>query len=277
MILQAVLPYLIFAPGDARVVELKLIGGTNVSHSPSVEYLQQVLLPTLNTHVLRSRPPLHLSVSRRSWTIGSSKDPLGEVTVSIPTLPAGAVIPAFEMKTRGEITKVVASVIVPGAEAARFRKRLEGEDFGVPFEVGVEEDSGHAKRYYLLLVAHTSGGYRLGRDVLYDSHVHRKKAKELSVVEYMVRTCTEELKKEVEGGGCVDELMQDQMVVFQALARGRSTVLGRGEGSLHTRTARWVAERIAGVEWGGEGRGEVEGVGLRAGGLEWGADGKKGL
>ena len=69
----------------------------------------------------------------------------------------------------------------------------------------------------------------------------------------------------VEGGGCVDGWMQDQLVPFMALADGdggeRSEMLV-GELTLHTRTAMWVAERMTGCEFevervdGGGGGGE---------------------
>lgn len=83
-----------------------------------------------------------------------------------------------------------------------------------------------------------------------------------------------ELESEVANGGCVDEYMQDQVVVFQALGEGRSGVGGGGGGegtvegeegvpSLHTGTARWVVERVLGR--GFDGKGECEGVGLRVG------------
>lgn len=278
---QAILPYLIFATSGAGkedaenspgMIELKILGGTNVTHSPSVEYLSQVMFPVLSTHVLpKELQPLRMEVSKRCWVVGSSKAPLGETTFWIPTLPFGSSIPGFEMKDRGEITKICASIIVPGEAINSFKKALADEDVGAKLEIVVEEDSDHPKRYYLLLVAHTSSGYRLGRDVLYDRHSH-KTAPESEIAEYMVKRCVKALKKEIGHGGCVDEFMQDELVVFQTLANGRSFVYpgeGMGEGSLHTKTARWVAETLTGIVFDGEGKCEVNGVELKAGSLEW--------
>lgn len=139
------------------------------------------------------------------------------------------------------------------------------------------EESGHPKRLYLLLVAETAGGYRLGRDWLYD-----RKAKSYTsddVLEKLVERVVRELESEVAHGGCVDEYMQDQVVVFQALGEGRSGVDGGGGGSgegrvekgggvsLHTRTARWVVERLLGR--GFDGDGGCEGVGLKVGERFW--------
>lgn len=281
--LQAVLPYLILAASGAGeenaendvpgAIELRIIGGTNVTHSPSVEYLEQVIFPMLNAHILpRELPPLRMEVSRRCWAIKTAKEPLGEVTFWVPTMPFGSVIPGFEMKDRGEITKVCASIIVPEGEISKFKEALADEDVGAELEIVVEEDSKHPKRFYLLLVAHTSNGYRLGRDILYDPHPHKKTAPGSEIVSYMVKSCINALKKEIKHGGCVDKFMQDELVVFQALANGRSFVYAGeevGEGSLHTKTARWVAETLAGTVFDGEGKFGAKGVGLKAGSLEW--------
>lgn len=283
MTVQAVLPYLIFAASGAGqsgagnnmpgVIELKVIGGTNVEHSPSMEYMNQVMFPMLNAHVLpKGLQPLRMEGLKRCWTIGPSKGLLGETTFLIPTLPFGGVLPGFEMKDRGEITKICASIIVPESKIDLFKKTLTDADIGAELEIITEEGSKEPKRYYLLLVAHTSNGYRLGRDVLYNSHTHKQVAPKSGIVDYMVEACIEALKKEIEHGGCVDEFMQDELVVFQALADGRSFVYaGEGveEGSLHTKTARWVAETLTGIAFDGEGKCGVEGVNLKAGSLEW--------
>lgn len=97
------------------------------------------------------------------------------------------------------------------------------------------------------------------------------------MLDRLVERVVRELETEVAHGACVDEYMQDQVVVFQALGEGRSGVARGGGGddgtvegeeeervpSLHTRTARWVVERVLGREF--DGKGECEGVGLRVG------------
>ena len=68
LILQAVLPFLIFAGNDSEEsVELSISGGSNVSFSLSFEYLDQVLLPTLE-----ERFGIHVerALERRGWSLG---------------------------------------------------------------------------------------------------------------------------------------------------------------------------------------------------------------
>lgn len=80
----------------------------------------------------------------------------------------------------------------------------------------------------------------------------------------MAKRVTAELATEWRSGAFVDEHMRDQLVIFQALASGRSEVfLGREVGgvndgqlrepSLHARTAEWVAKEVLGVEFDHEG------------------------
>ncbi len=140
-------------------------------------------------------------------------------------------------------------------------------DAGSPPELEVHvEDSRHARRLYLLLVATTANGHKLGRDWLFD-----KKITDVSqAVEKLVKRVVAELAMEIAHGGCVDEYMRDQLVVFQALAKGVSRVDvgfnvdgGAMEASLHTVTAEWVVRELLGVEVAGGG--ECEGVGFVAG------------
>ena len=81
------------------------------------------------------------------------------------------------------------------------------------------------------------------------------------------------LDMEVRKGGLVDEFLQDQLIVFQALAEGKSIIPGTveaansdrthmdktdepfGTGSTHTITARWVASQLLPhVQWMDGGR-----------------------
>lgn len=82
-----------------------------------------------------------------------------------------------------------------------------------------------------------------------------------------------ELIQALEIGACTDEWLQDQLVIFMALAQGKSAVL-TGEPTLHTRTAIAVAEKlttakfnISEVKEKGLWLIECEGAGIPAGGL----------
>ena len=132
------------------------------------------------------------------------------------------------------------------------------------------EDSHHDKRYYLLLVATTSTGIKLGRDWLYDQGVRAGKLER--IIPTVVKKVSDDLLVEIEHGGCVDEFLRDQLVVFQALAEGTSQVYGGKkrdvliEPSLHAKTAQWVVQQIIGVDFDVEGG--CKGIGFLPGRVE---------
>ncbi|KAF2631474.1 RNA 3'-terminal phosphate cyclase [Macroventuria anomochaeta] len=269
LVLQAVLPYLLFS-GAQDPIQLRITGGTNVSNSPSYDYVEQVLIPMLS---IVGVPSITTSCHSRGWSTGSTR--LGSVTFTVT--PLTTTLPAFQLTDRGIVKSIRATVVAPRDSEQGFRdnldlmfeKRLarifsgtENPEIHVTFE-----DSHHEKRYYLLLVATTSTGLKLGRDWLYDRGV--RTGKTTQVIPNIVRKVSDDLITEIEHGGCVDEWMMDQLVVFQALAKGKSRV-NRGrrggrkvETSLHAQTAMWVAERIIDVKFDGEGG--CEGMGFSPG------------
>jgi RNA 3'-terminal phosphate cyclase (ATP) len=274
LVLQAVLPYMLFANLSSAHAEaeerirVRLTGGTNVSNSPSCDYIEQVLAPMLS---LIGIPQIETQTHSRGWSQGGSR--LGRVTYSIT--PLDKPLPAFQLCDRGHVTSIRATIIAPQHAEQRFRDELDGmfelrgpkifastqPDVEITFE-----DSKHEKRYYLLLVATTTTGIKLGRDWLYDHVV--KEGKSDTVILNIVKRVSDHLVEELDHGGCVDEYMRDQLVVFQALAVGKSNVYGGKKKemlvppSLHAQTAHWVAKEVIDVHF--ENDGSCEGIGFGA-------------
>lgn len=266
LVLQAVLPYLLFS-GAQKPIQLRITGGTNVSNSPSLDYVEQVLIPMLS---LIGIPHLASTCHSRGWSTGSTR--LGSATFTVA--PLTYPLPAFHLTERGVITSVRATVIAPRETEQDFRDNLDlmfekrlsliynstqTPDIAITFE-----PSHHEKRYYLLLVATTSTGLKLGRDWLYDGGIRAGKTSQ--IIPNLVRKVSDDLIAEIAHGGCVDEWMMDQLIVFQALAKGTSWVdggrreRGKVETSLHAQTAMWVAEKIVGARFDEDGR--CEGTGF---------------
>ena len=204
---------------------------------------------------------------------------------------------------KGVITRVDVSMIAPGHMLDEFKlsilRDVEMVFSGAEVEFVTVEDSGHDSRIYVLLVGR-DGTLRWGFDVLTsapkmkkeNTKKHKKEQRQHQqqqariekIVTAISRTLCTGLAKEV-AGGAVDEHLQDQLVCFQALAAGTTTVFRRqddngndedededeeeeekrlaealaglelgmrlradkvddgpvGNGSMHTRTARWIA------------------------------------
>jgi hypothetical protein len=87
----------------------------------------------------------------------------------------------------GNVRTITATIIAPKDTEQVFRDELDimferrGPRFGNGSETRVTfEDSRHDKRYYLLLVATTSTGMKLGRDWLYDRGVRPGKLEQIA-------------------------------------------------------------------------------------------------
>ncbi|EXJ58544.1 hypothetical protein A1O7_05971 [Cladophialophora yegresii CBS 114405] len=160
--------------------------------------------------------------------------------------------------------------------------------------------SGDERRLYILLTAHVAGGYILGRDYLGPGKKITDETDRRRIVDEAVNTAVRDFRREVGRGRCVDEFAEDQLVVFQALADGRSivdTATARGRvsehanananadadahttvetkaspetetGSLHTRTVRWVCHEMLGTVFDGVGRCQGGGLRVHEGGVD---------
>ncbi|RPB20529.1 EPT/RTPC-like protein [Terfezia boudieri ATCC MYA-4762] len=102
----------------ATATTIYITGGTNVSFSPSIEYINQILFPTLTQHL--HLPPLSLSLLRRGWA-GSSE--LGKIKVSVGELSPGDGLRGFRIepdREKGErVDKVCVTIVVPTEREVR--------------------------------------------------------------------------------------------------------------------------------------------------------------
>lgn len=272
--LQAILPFILFMPPrnqDGSIsnlpVRLTISGGTNVSGSPSYEYIEQVLLPTLSRIGILG---VSAQLNKRGWSHGGSS--IGSFTLEIParktvSLPAFELYPEDLMSRPAFPARIDATFIGPAATHAHMRDTLLSA-INSHFQVDFSDDNGdfsltcedseHEKRYYLLLVATVPSAtarpanpssYKLATDWLYDRRV---RVPELATTE-LADCVSRDLHAEWSSGAYVDEHMRDQLVVFQALAEKGSRTFGglAGDGnlrdpSLHTQTAEWVCKLLLG-------------------------------
>jgi RNA 3'-terminal phosphate cyclase (ATP) len=253
------------------------------------EYLDQVLLPTLEA---RFSIQVERGLHRRAWSLGPQSR--GEIWLKVQPLPPKQKLqfnpPQLKAHSRPfEVCSIDASIIGPVASHDSLQELLTS-DLGNLFPSAkvnykVMEDSRTDGRWYILLVATSTAGLRWGRDVVCGMP-KKTKSREVFVRRLASDVC-KELYKEVSVGGQVDEHLQDQVVCFQALTEGYSSfprddsasaiehleiteeeahrwdVNGPfGNGSLHTRTARWVVhELLPEVEFYSNGD-TVKGVGF---------------
>ncbi|EME44838.1 hypothetical protein DOTSEDRAFT_70780 [Dothistroma septosporum NZE10] len=275
--LQAILPFVLFSRFPTQdPVQLTVSGGTNVSGSPSFEYVKYVLVPTLERIGL---PPATIELQKRGWSHGGSN--IGSyVLVMQPRKEM--VLPAFELQQiEPESLQSLSHlrVIFLGPKHCHeefksyFNWRTESQKSPWPDEADMElvcEDSGHDKRLYLFMAAtipwppssadsHSTQRkqYVLGADYLYD----KKITKHERAIKEMVDRVSSKMRSKWESGSQIDEHMRDQLIIFQALAKGTSQIQDAEEPSLHARTAEWVAKKMLGVQFDVEGNCEGNGFG----------------
>jgi len=101
------------------------------------------------------------------------------------------------------------------------------------------EDHPRSSASFIILRAHTSKGCILAASAL------GERGKKASAVGH---SCAQMLVAEWKAGGCVDSHLQDQLIIFMALANGQSK-LRCGPLTLHTRTAIYLAEKLTGANF----------------------------
>lgn len=221
----------------------------------------------------------------RGWNLGPRSR--GHIALAVHPVRRGESLkftppPRLTYPSSYQVLRVDASIITPRASHEIVQEEL-GRSLGQVYpdaEIHFEivEDSGHDTRWSILLVAHSRGSIRWGRDSLFSMPKNLESTREKFIQRACARLC-EALYEETSRGGTVDEFLQDQLVAVQALAEGFSTFprggnssqsadglvekLGTievrdgtgirkdtheqpfGNGSTHTTTARWVVSKLS--------------------------------
>lgn len=243
LMVQQALPCLLFAPcngSEPSISRLTLRGGTDADLAPPVDYLVHVLAPTLRR--LFDLDTLKVECLRRGFMPQGS----GCVEVSCSSLEVGTALNSFNLTKRGEVTQVRVSAFTAGkvpapvgsemveAAAALLAKRLGLGVAITKHAMRETKETAFGDGAGLCVVAETSTGCLLGATVPY---------KQRKPVHALAAAVVEELMEVLESGSCVDQWMQDQLIVFMGLASGESSMLCT-EPSLHTRTAIAIVQAL---------------------------------
>jgi RNA 3'-terminal phosphate cyclase (ATP) len=256
LILQALMPCLAFAPNP---VELELTGGTDVRWSPSIDYVQLVVLPTLQMMGYQAK----LTVNRRGHY------PKGGGNVTFTAAPSRS-LRAITLTKRDQpksiqgvshCVKLPSHVAQRQADAARSKLAKDGygevklaiESYPPSHDQHIGPGSG------VTLVTQFKNGSILGADSLGERGKPAERVGE---------ECAEKLLEELKSQASFDRHMGDILVPFIAVAEGRSEI-SVSQLTMHTLTNIHIAEKILHTTFKVDGKlGEfgtltVQGVGLK--------------
>ena len=229
LLLQIALPCLLFATSDrADTSSLRLHGGTNAINAPQIDYTEQVFLPFIRRHF---SVDVELQITRRGYY------PKGGGEVSVTVHSKKEPLPAISVLDRGTVTSIRGRAYVAGLPR---KLAKESRDAAVallvkkgidPTIIDIEYVREDAKKAFgagsgVVLWAETDTGCILGGGSIGQKGVD---AVEIG------REAAEELERNIAQGGCVDEYLQDQWIIFGVLAKGKSRVRCGLPLTLHTR------------------------------------------
>lgn len=229
MLLMATLPICVFAKNAVQLRVTK--GGTDVSHSPTINYLRNVFLPALRQMGLEASITVH--------KYGYYPKGMGEVTMTVNPPDA---LQRIRLNNFGKLKNVkgisvctfLANRKVAERQAKAAHTYLHEKGYTTDIQVVNDQSNLFQKGSSITLWAETDRGATVGADAI-------GKLKKTS--EAVGRKAAENLHAELSVKPTVDVHMADMLVPYMALAEGTSSFLTRMV-SEHLETNVWLAEKM---------------------------------
>jgi RNA 3'-phosphate cyclase len=230
LVLQALLPAALHAPGPVRV---RVIGGTDVRGAPTVDYLQRIFLPLL----ARTGARVSIRVVRRGYYPRGG----GEVELSVEPC---ARFDGMRLEQPGELQLVEGLAYcanLPGHIATRMADAATARLAGLPVRIdtrvlGRTEAFGPGGA--IVLAARRTHTV-LGALAVAERGVPAERLGELAA---------DELRAEIDSHATLDVHAADQLLIYLAQAAGPSVFLARTL-SLHVQTVCWLLEQFLPVRF----------------------------
>ena len=234
MLLMTVLPICAFAKDTVHLRVSK--GGTDVSHSPTINYMRYVFLSTLKRMGLNAALTVH--------RYGYYPKGMGEVTITVE--PCKFLQP-LGLENFGKIKAIkgvsVCTFLAERKVAERQAKAASGylRERGYTADIQIVNDQSNPlqKGSSLVLWAETDTGAILGADAIGEL----RKASETVGEEAAEKLCAE-----ISAKPTVDVHLADMLIPYVALAKGSSVYLTRTI-SDHLEANMWLAEKVLNVRF----------------------------
>ena len=229
MLLLTVLPICSQSKGDIKINVVN--GGTDVPFSPTINYLNYVLLPVLQRMGLNAT----LTIKR----YGYYPKGMGEVVLTVDQCSQLLPVKIEEFGELEEIAGISVCTFLEKQRVAERQARAAKEilqNFGYDSKIDVFNDKSNLfqKGSSLVLWAKTNKGALLGADAIGEL---RKTSETVGI------QAAEGLLKETTTKATVDVHLADILIPYIALAEGESTYLTR-KITDHLETNIWLVEKI---------------------------------
>ncbi len=234
MLLMTVLPICAFAENTVNLRVSK--GGTDVSHSPTINYMRFVLLPTLKHMGMNASLTVH--------RYGYYPKGMGEVTLSVEPCDSLQQIRLEDFGRVKTIKGVSVCTFLAERKVAERQAKTAYEylkEKGCITDVQIINDKSNPlqKGSSLVLWAETDTGAILGADAIGEL----RKTSETVGME-----AAEKLYAEISAMPTVDVHLADMLIPYMALAKEKSAYLTRTI-SEHLETNIWLIEKILNVKF----------------------------
>lgn len=248
MLALTVIPLALYAGRSCR---FSLQGGLFQDFAPSGHYLQKVLLPMVRA----MGAEIELAILRPGYV------PKGAGHLTLQVKPRKEPLRAITRLKPGGIKAVRAIALASHLEKEQVGRRMAAHCRGLLEQRGyrteiqtIEDATAVQKGAALLLWVETDSGCLLGAD-----RAGRRGRSSESIAEFVVSTLWEDLLT----GATTDRYLADQLILFAALADGRSEYLiPRLTG--HVQSNLWLVETILGATTALKGNClTIKGIGLR--------------
>ncbi|KAF2068542.1 hypothetical protein CYY_010131 [Polysphondylium violaceum] len=238
LLIQVSLPCLLFSNGSSKMV---LGGGTNADFAPSADYMMRVFFPIASRMGIDST----LTIDKRGFY------PRGCGQMTMITKNLTEPLKPITMLEKGNVVKITIQSYYTAKVSPLVAERMnntakkmfkkDGDFKKVDIETEMVDISkcSFGDGAFIFITAYTDTGCIYGATSNGSIGVPAEKVAE---------DATDIILKDLQDGGCVDEYLQDQLIIFMALAKGKSEIK-TGPISLHTQTSILFTSKFTGAEF----------------------------
>jgi RNA 3'-terminal phosphate cyclase (ATP) len=240
MIFQQIAPVLAFGKGPSNVI---LKGGTHTEMAPPVDYLQEVFLPTAAKMGLSA----NLEVERWGWF------PIGQGIVKAIINPIQGGLKPVELNERGKLKRIYGASLVSRLPLSIAERE---KDHALSILRGNREV--HSQVSEPKIETKEAPSLGTGNSFLLVAEFENALAGFSSLgkigkrAEKVAEEAANDFIKFCKSKACIEKHLGDQLILYLALAQGRSSYVC--EISNHILTNSWVMEQFLPIKFGIEGK-----------------------